>query len=477
MTRLQNNPGNDKQGQIVSPRYDIIIIGAGVVGCAMARKLTLEGASVIVIEKASDILDGASKGNSAILHTGFDAPPGSLEQACIADSYDEYMKIHSRLGLPVLKTGALVVAWNDDEENQLEAILQQAHLNGIKDAELMSAAKVLQLEPQLSDQLRAAVHVPREFVIDPWTTPYIYMLQAVKNGAVLRCSSEVTGGEFDGDNWLLHTRSGDIKGSTVINCSGLYGDKLDSLLINKTAFNIRPRKGQFIVYDKSANRLLNSIILPVPNDITKGVVVCRTIFGNLLVGPTAEEQNSRSNASVTGEELAGLRRKGEEILPALVQQPVTATYAGIRPATEYKDYCIQDYPDQQYICVGGIRSTGLTAALGIASLVYKKYIQKSFRSKPAKSIVCPTLKTLAETEARDWQIAGNGGIVCHCELVTEREIKQALCGELAASSLSALKRRTRVTMGRCQGFYCTAKLNELTRGCFQVPVAEHNNSE
>lgn len=461
----------------LSRRYDVIIVGAGVVGCAMARRFTLEGASVLVIEKAADILDGASKGNSAILHTGFDAPPDSLEHSCIVDSYQEFLSIRKQLKLPLLKTGALVAAWTGQEEAQLEGILQKARINGVDDACLISARAVLRKEPQLSPDIRAAVHIPREYVIDPWTTPYVLMLQAIRNGANLLCGTEVSGGEFDGQTWTIRTANGNVTGATVINCAGLYGDALDSMLINQCDFEIRPRKGQFIVYDKAASRLLSSIILPVPNEITKGVVVCRTIFGNILVGPTAEEQHSREDASVEQTTLQALQKKGSEIIPALADQPITATYAGIRPATQYKDYRIKYYRENQYISVGGIRSTGLTSALGVANHVFNKYQQSGHQCQALADIETPTVNPIAETETRDWQRDGNEGIVCHCELVTRREIKQALSGDLPAASLSGLKRRTRVTMGRCQGFYCSEQLSELTRGHFAVPMAKEGNDE
>ncbi len=463
--------------EILSPQYDIIIIGAGIVGCAMARQFTLEGASVLTLEKGADILDGASKGNSAILHTGFDAPPNSVEQECIADSYQEYLKIRKKLNLPLLKTGALVTAWTDDEESRLNGILEKAQVNGVVDVELMSAAATLKKEPSLSSSVRAAIHVPREYVIDPWTAPYVYMLQALQNGARILRGTEVLGGTFDGDNWNINTNNGNVKGKTVINCAGLYGDRLDAMLLGKSTFEIRPRKGQFLVYDKAASQLINSIILPVPNDITKGVVVCRTIFGNVIVGPTAEEQESRDDASVNKETLEGLRQKGEEIVPGLAKLPITATFAGIRPATEFKDYCIQHYPDKGYISVGGIRSTGLSAALGIAKRVYKGYEETGDKHSASSEIIYPSVIPIAETEKRDWQCEGNGGIVCHCEWVTEREIEQALGGEMPAGSLSGLKRRTRVTMGRCQGLYCSAKLSELTEGYFEQPIAESVDHE
>jgi len=466
MSKQQNN------NKILSNNYDVIIVGTGIVGCAMARQFTLEGASVLAIEKGTDILDGASKANSAILHTGFDSPPDSVEHDCIVAGYDEYLNIRAKLKLPLLETGALVTAWNHDEENLLTGILEKAHINGVSDAKLISAQKTLSIEPQLSSTVKAAIHVPREFVIDPWTAPFVYMLQALENGAQILCDAEVLGGEFDGDEWVINTGQGNVKAKAVINCAGLYGDQLDEKLIGKSSFEIRPRKGQFLVYDKAASQLIDSIILPVPNEITKGVVVCRTAFGNVLVGPTAEEQESRDDASVTEDELQALKTKGEEIVPALADMPITATYAGIRPATQFKDYCIEAFQDKQYISVGGIRSTGLSSALGIAHHVFKQYQSFGEAHTPISSIKYPEVTPIAQDEKRDWEKEGNEGIVCHCEWVTQREIKAALSGAMPAKSLEGLKRRTRVTMGRCQGFYCSAKLSELTQGCFKEAMAE-----
>lgn len=457
---------------IMDTRFDIAIIGTGVVGCAMARRFTLEGASVLVLEQASDILEGASKGNSAILHTGFDADPGSLEQACIRSGYEEFLLIKDKLNLPVLETGALVVAWNDAEVERLDRIVNKARDNGVRDTAILTAGQLAAKQPCLSSKALAAVEVPREFVIDPWTTPYTYLLQAIENGALVRRNTEVLSGCQQNGYWCLETSRGQVNAKTIINCAGLYGDLLDEKLLGQSGFQIRPRKGQFLVFDKSAGHLIDSIILPVPNEITKGVVVCKTVFGNLLVGPTAEDQPGRSDASVDTDTLQALYEKGIAIIPELAKHAVTATYAGIRPASEFKDYCIQSFDSKNYISVGGIRSTGLSAALGIASHVYGLYQALGNRHDQIDKIVYPDVLPIAESLQRDWTRPGNGGIVCHCELVTRREIEQAFCGPLAVNSLSALKRRTRATMGRCQGFYCSAELSELCAGHLQIPLSE-----
>ena len=397
----------------------------------------------------------------------FDAPPpGSQERGCIADGYREYIEIRSRLNLPLLESGAMVLAWNEAEADRLEEILHNAHRNDVSAARLLTRKQVLSREPELADSVLCAVEIPGESVIDPWSAPYAYLRQALDNGASLLRSCELLDGHFDGKEWELETNRGKLRGGQVINCAGLYADRLNKKLIGESSFEIRPRKGQFVVFDKSARKLSNSILLPVPNEITKGVVVCPTIFGNLLVGPTAEEQQSRVDANVDSNQLQALVDKGCSILPGLNRHAVTATYAGIRPATEHKDYQVKWYPGQNYCCVGGIRSTGLSAALGIASYVHQQYADAGNRHSPLQNCHWPQARAIADPGPRDWQQPGNGGIVCHCELVTRREISEALEGPIAPCSLAGLKRRTRVTMGRCQGFYCSAELSELTAGKF-----------
>lgn len=457
--------------QASSP-YDVAVIGGGVIGCAIARRFALDGAHVALMEKAPDLLDGASKGNSAILHTGFDAPPGSLEAACIAEGYREYMAIHQRLGLPVIRAGALVIAWSEEQEARLPALMDQARENGVEDVAPLSRAETLAREPELAPGLRAAFRVPREYLIDPWSAPLAYALQAVEHGAEILRGRRVTGGVFDGALWRLDTSGGPVAARLVINAAGLWGDVLDERLLGRRGFTIRPRKGQFIVYDKPAAALAGHILLPVPTAVTKGVVVCRTAFGNLLVGPTAEEQEDREQAAMDETALAALRSRGEEILPALRTQEVTAVYAGLRPATEHKDYRIRYHAGRNYLTVGGIRSTGLSSALGTAAHVARLAAGGGHAFTPPDRIRWPRVPNISAAAPRDFQAPGNGGIVCHCELVTRREIEAALSGPLAARSLAGLKRRTRVTMGRCQGFHCAGPLAQITEGRFDLPMAE-----
>ncbi|MBE3639854.1 NAD(P)/FAD-dependent oxidoreductase [Mangrovicoccus algicola] len=447
--------------------FDAAVIGAGIVGCAIARRLVLDGLRVVVLERAPDILDGASKANSAILHTGFDAPPGSLELDCIRRGHEEYLEIRDRMNLPLDRCGALVLAWDEAQEAKLPELVAQAEENGVTDTRMLSRAELLAAEPGLAPGIRAGFRVPGESLIDPWSAPHAYLLQALENGASLLRGCAVTGGGFDGTAWRLETTRGALRATHVVNAAGLHGDRLDRLLHGESRFEIRPRKGQFVVFDKTAARLARHILLPVPTATTKGIVVCRTIWGNLLVGPTAEEQADRDTAALVPETLEMLVAKGAEILPALAGEEITTVYAGLRPATEEKPYRVETWPGRNAVTAGGIRSTGLSAALGLARHVSGLL---AAGGTPLPDPAWPVMPMLAEDGPRDWQCPGNGGILCHCELVTRREVDQALSGPLAARSLAGLKRRTRATMGRCQGFYCSAALAEASAGRLARPM-------
>jgi glycerol-3-phosphate dehydrogenase len=461
-----SSPAGERAGEI----FDVAIIGGGVVGCAAARRFALAGARVILLEKGADILSGASKANSAILHTGFDAPPGSLELDLVKAGRAEYLEVRDSLNLPLVETGAFVCAWNADEAGKLESIAAKGRANGIDDLRLVTGAAARAAIPALGDHLVAALEVTGEHVIDPWSAPLAYLTQAIALGTVVRRACELLSGRFDGD-WSLSTSQGEIRARAIINAAGLYGDIVDERLGLAPEFTIKPRKGQFVVLDKAACRLVPKIILPVPNEITKGIVICPTAFGNVLVGPTAEEQQDRTRAKVEQGTLEMLLDHAARLMPALARMPVTALYAGLRPASEAKDYRVVARSQYRAITLGGIRSTGLSAALGLAQHALKLHSSFAAPWPVPTSVPSIAMPNLTESRERDWQRDGHGEIVCHCEMVTRREIEAALTGPLPAGDFGGLRRRTRAGMGRCQGFYCNAHLAALTAGKFASPLA------
>ncbi len=450
--------------------HDVAVIGAGAVGCAVAHALAVRGLDVVVLERGAEPLSGASKANSAILHTGFDAPPGTLEARLVARGHALYLQRAERHGLSVLRTGALVVAWNEDQAERLPALLEQAHTNGVHDALLLDAREVATREPSLAPGQHGALYVPREHVIDPWSPFHHYASEARRRGARFVFDAALESGTFDGHTWTLGVEGGQtVRAGRTVNCAGLHGDTVERACLGASHFEVRPRAGQFVVFDKAAARHVGAILLPVPNKITKGVVLTRTAFGNVLVGPTAEEQTDRERARTTRKGLRALVAEAERLVPALAGIPVTATYAGLRPGSDDKGYRMRHEPDLGWLTVGGIRSTGMTSSLGLAEHVVQLLLGE-LAETPVDDTPLSHPIVLSEHEHRDWRTPGYGEIVCHCEMVTRREIEAALDGPLPARSLAGVRRRTRCGLGRCQGFNCAGRLAELTDGRLVHPV-------
>lgn len=467
MTRISDRTATQTEPTSPGGRtHNVVVIGGGVVGCAVLRSFALAGLEPLMLERGPDILSGASKANSALLHTGYDATPGSLELACVRDGYSEYLSVRERLGLPLLQTSAIMIAWDEDEASRLPELVERARRCGVTDVRAIGRDELYQREPNLARHAVQAVLVPGEHVIDPWSAPLAYALQAQANGATIRRNSEVTGGQFVDGIWHLETTLGPVRARVVVNCSGLFGDIVEAIC-RPSPFEIRPRKGQFVVFDKPAFQLVSATILAVPNKRTKGVLLARTAFGNLLLGPTAEEQDDRENASVNSDVLSSLVTRGRKILPALESQTITATFAGLRPATQHSDYQIEALPERQWISVSGIRSTGLTGSLGIARHVRSLYEEHFSSIEDLPDPAWIRVPNLCEADPRPYQGADCGEIVCHCEWVTCSEIKKALTGPLPAGDIGGLRRRTRCMMGRCQGFYCSARVAEIAAGLFE----------
>jgi glycerol-3-phosphate dehydrogenase len=446
--------------------FDIAVIGGGIVGLALLRNFAMGGLKCVLLERGADILSGASKGNSALLHTGFDAPPKSLELKCMQAGHVEYLKIREKLNLPLIESSALVVAWTETELAALPEIVAKAHKNGVADVRAVSKTELRLKEPNLAKSALGAVVVPGEHIIDAWSAPLAYAYQALAHGATILRNAEVTGGDFAKGEWRLATAQGDVSARVVINAAGNFGDLVEAMA-RPSPFRITPRKGQFVVFDKPAYKLLRAIILPVPTARTKGVVMFRTAFGNLAIGPTAEDQDEREIATCDAATLNKLKDRAIEMVPAIEGIGINAIYAGLRPATEHKDYVIEALADRNWITVAGIRSTGLTSSLGIALHVNELYA-KNF-GKPLKKRPTPIFTPVPNlTEDRIRPYLKGGEIICHCELVTRGEIETALTGPLPAGDMGGLKRRTRAMMGRCQGFYCSAQVAAISKGRFDA---------
>ncbi|MFE6157733.1 FAD-dependent oxidoreductase [Streptomyces sp. NPDC056486] len=468
------------KGPLPSEPYDVTVVGAGVVGSAIARELAgHHQLRVALVEASGDVGDGTSKANTAILHTGFDAVPDSLEARLVREGRRLLAAYAAESGIPVEPVGALLVAWDEEQLAALPNLLKKAERNEYHDARIIGADEVRSREPHLGEGALGALEVPGESIICPWTTTLAYATQAVREGVDLHLNCKV--GEVnsslspDGsDCHELTTPRGVVRTRYLINAAGLHADALDRRLLGRGEFTVTPRRGQLIVFDKLARDLVRHILLPVPTALGKGVLVAPTVYGNVLLGPTAEELDDKRASGTTEDGLAGLRAKGRRILPSLLDEEVTAVYAGLRAATEHDDYQIHSSPGERYITVGGIRSTGLTASMAIAEYVVGLLADAAgpdLDLTVAGSLDPVSMPNIGEAFPRPYQRAdliatdsAYGSIVCHCERVTRGEIRDALISTVPPGSLDGLRRRTRARGGRCQGFYCGAAVRELFEG-------------
>ena len=453
--------------------WDIAIIGGGVVGTAIARELAGYQLRCVLLEAADDIGTGTSKANTAILHTGFDATPGTLESRLVARGSALLRDYAERAGIAVERTGALLVAWTREQADSLDAIAGKSRANGYTSIRSVSGSEVYEREPSLGQGAAGGLWIPDEWVIDPWSVPLAFATEASRAGIALRLRTRVTGvseaGDGDGFELAVAPGAEPVRCRFAVNAAGLASDEMDRMF-GGGGFTIRPRKGELIVFDKLARPLLSSIILPVPTARTKGVLVAPTVFGNLLLGPTAEDVADRSDTSTSAAGLSALLAAGRRILPSLEQEEVTATYAGLRAATEHPDYQVGAYG--RYVRVAGIRSTGLTASLGIAEHVAGLLGEAGLPLKPrgAAEPAVPRMPYLGEAGRRPYQDADRiaadpayGEIACHCERVTRGEIRDTLASDIPPAGLDGLRRRTRAMNGRCQAFYCGAAISALFR--------------
>jgi len=454
----------------VEGEYDVAVIGAGVVGCAIARELTAHGATVVLLEAQSDVGAGTSKANTALWHTGFDAKPGTLEATLVARGHRLLEERAQTSGWPLQRTGAVLVAWDDEQRDRLPAVVANADAVGYRSVEPLSPDEVYAREPHLGPGVTGGLLVPDEGLLDPWAITLGLATEALLNGAAVRLSSPVTAvSVVDGRHRLTvgGAAPGSVTARWVVDSAGLHSDVVDRWL-GHDGFTVVPRRGQLIVFDKLARDLLTHIVLPVPTPTTKGVLVSPTVYGNVLLGPTAEDLDDKSATYTTAEGLQSLLSHARRIMPALVHEEVTATYAGLRAATEHADYCYDVFADEGYVRVGGIRSTGVSAALALAERVVADLAAAGEPLERSDGFVAWRVPDLSEGDHRPYldsvliaQDPSYGTVVCHCERVTSGEIADAMHSPLPPVDADGLMRRTRALMGRCQGFFCGAAVARM----------------
>jgi glycerol-3-phosphate dehydrogenase len=451
--------------------YDIAVIGAGAVGCAIARELSRYELKVVLLDSNADVGMGTSKASTAIWHTGYDATPGSLEATLLKRSYKLMETFLPEANIAHERLGGLLIAWNQEQLESLPKLLKKAHDNGEMDVCILSAEEIHRREPHINKGALGGLFVPGEGILCTYSVPLACAYQAVENGVETVFNfavTEIRPPVIDDEAWSIingpSSTAETIRARYIINAAGIGSDEVNGML-GHSQFKVTPRRGQLIIYDKLARPLVNHVLLPVPTSITKGVLISPTVYGNILLGPTAEDLNDKSATETTHEGLNFLLEKGKQILPQLLDEEVTATYSGLRAATEHSDYQIEMHREQKYLCVGGIRSTGISAALGIAEYSVELLREAGLELVRKAKFKTVQLPPIGQAQIRPHQNAEQlsndpsyAEMVCHCERVSRGELRDARNAPIPATTLDGLRRRTRASQGRCQGFNCHAAL-------------------
>lgn len=455
-------------------KYDVIVIGAGVSGCAIAREMARGARRIAVLEKASDVCEGTSKANSGIVHAGFDAEPDTLMATLNVQGNEMMEKTSKELDFPFKRNGSLVLCFEQEGMGKLEELKSRAEKNGVKDVQILTPEQVWELEPNVSKDIVAALYAPTGGIVCPFGMTIAYAENAAVNGVEFFLNHPVTEIEkVESGTPLYRITAGgeEFSAPIVVNAAGVYADVLHNM-VSENKITIVPRKGEYCLMDKRCGEVVNSTIFQLPSKLGKGILVTPTVHGNLLVGPTAEDIPDKEGIDTTADGLQKVMEMATRSVASVSGRWTITSFAGLRAHlvtdSGEKDFVIGEVADAKgFFDVAGIESPGLSCApaLGkyVAELVNAAYPveMKTDYIETRKGI--PNM-ALASDEERKALIAENpayANVICRCELVTEGEIVDAIRRPVGATTLDGVKRRTRAGMGRCQAGFCSPKTVEI----------------
>ena len=459
-------------------KYDVAVIGAGVVGSLIARELSRYNLKIALLEKCNDMAMGTSKANSAIVHAGFDAKPGTLKAKLNVKGTALMPELCKELSVPFKPVGSLVVAFSDEEVEVLDELLERGKKNGVPDIEIYDAEKLREAEPAISPEAKAALWAPTAGIVCPYELTVASVENAVVNGADFIRNFAVNKIDFNGEEFTVSNGETDIISKYVINAAGVFCDEI-AALIGDDSIHTVPRKGEYMLCDKSIGTLAKHTIFQCPSKMGKGVLVTPTVDGNLLIGPSALDIEDKTDVSTTSEGLSGILQTGKKSIPVLGTREVITSFAGLRAHCDRDDFIIEpSEKNSRFINVAGIESPGLSSAPAIALFVKDMIIKEL--SPEEKSDFNPVREEPVRfrhmsNEERKALIAKNpayGRIICRCETITEGEILDAIHAPAGARDVDGVKRRTRAGMGRCQGGFCGSKVVELLARELGVEINE-----
>ncbi|MEH2959340.1 NAD(P)/FAD-dependent oxidoreductase [Candidatus Merdisoma sp. JLR.KK006] len=447
--------------------YDIIIIGSGASGAAAARELSRYQAKICVLEKEEDVCCGTSKANSAIVHAGYDAAPGSLKAKLNVCGNERMGRLAEELDIPFQRIGSLVLCFQEADLPRLQALYERGQANGVLDLRILDREEALNMEPNLSKETYAALYAPTAGIICPFELNLALAENARANGVEFKFLTEVKEIKKLAEGYELCTTQGSFRARYVVNASGLYGDELHNMVSCKK-IHLEPRCGDYCLLDREAGSHVTRTIFPLPDERGKGILVTPTVHGNLLIGPTAIWTEDKEGTNTTSEGLGMvLERAGKSVRNLPVKQIITS-FAGLRAHEQGDDFIIEEVEDARgFIDCIGIESPGIasTPAIGemIAKLLQDKMGLKEKENfiSTRKGITNPGTLSMEERNALIKKQPAYGNIICRCEMISEGEILDAIRRPLGAKSLDGIKRRTRAGMGRCQSGFCAPRVMEI----------------
>lgn len=461
---------------------DIIVIGAGVVGCSIARELSKYNLDVLVVEKNSDVSEGISKGNSSIVHAGYNEKIGTLKAKLNIEGNKIFDDLSRDLQFPFKRNGAFILAFSDEDMNILESLKENGEKLGVEGLEILTREEALNIEPNLNKEIVGVLNVKTSGIVSPYEMTIALAENAAENGVEFKLNSKVTNIEKISEGYKVTLNSKEVvNGKLIINASGLEGAFLNNL-ISMSKREINPVKGEYCLFDKVAGAMINKTLFQVPSKLSKGVLVTPTAEGNLLVGPNAVEGKTLETSREGIDEILDKSKKSVEELPLA---RILNTFSGIRPKTNHGDFIIEEVEDaKNFINVIGIDSPGLTAAPAIGVYVVNMIkdkldlIEKKNFKKTREKIARFAELSLEEKNRLIKEKPAYGHMVCKCEFVTEGEIVEAIHRPIPALTVDAIKRRTRASMGGCQGVGCTLPISKILSRELGIDISDINkNSE
>ena len=456
--------------------YDIMIIGAGVSGCTVARELSRYKLNICVVDKESDVCEGTSKANSAIVHAGFDAKEGTLMAKLNVQGNKMMEEMSKTLDFPFKVNGSFVCCQSEEEVEKLEVLVERGKKNGVEGMRILTREEALEMEPNLSDTVYAAAYAPTGGIVCPFLMTIAYAENAAMNGVEFKLSHEVTEIKKEENGFEVVTDQGSFHTKYVINAAGLYADKFHNM-VSENKIHITPRRGDYCLMDKSVGNHVSHTIFQVPGKMGKGVLVTPTIHGNLLVGPTSIDIEDKEGVATTREGIDTVLEKSALSVKNIPARQVITSFAGLRAHEDGHEFIIKEVEDAKgFIDVAGIESPGLSSAPAIG--VYVRDLMKTIANLEEKDDFIETRKGIVHfmdlnKEEQAELIKKNpayGQIICRCENVTEGEIIDAIRRPVGATTLDGVKRRTRAGMGRCQAGFCSPKTMEILARELNVPM-------